>query len=87
MIVWTVVAIRPGCDEVIGVYSSLAWAARDTMKYAQAYDCRYIDRLTFQSYDEINKCGTFCFAPIYYQWSAESYEIKIQGAHLNDLLS
>lgn len=87
--VW--VAMVADSSDIIGVYSSLALAARDVMKHATSYDGIYLDRLTSYSYYDISKTAFFYFSPINEADTMittidNPYRVEIQGVHLNELL-
>lgn len=85
MMVW-IASVDGSCD-IIGAYSSLALAARDVMKHATSYEGDYLDRLTSYSYYGDSKTAFFYFVPIdESRITLQSYRVKIQGVHFNDLL-
>lgn len=84
--VW--VASVDDSTDIIGVYSSLALAARDVMKNMQTYEGDYFDRLISYSYYDISKTAYFYFTPLHEDdITNQHYRVEIQGVHLNDLLS
>lgn len=85
MMVW--VAMVADSSDIIGVYSSLALAARDVMKHATSYSGDYLDRATLQTYNDASKTAYFRFVPIdESSITTQPYWVEIQGVHLDDLI-